>query len=65
MLQLEDVSRDLEFCFKMLNLNVYVRCILTTGCTLNTREEISNSWLNTHESGLEMELQQCQDLGGV
>ena len=35
----EDVSRDLEFCFKMLNLNVYVRCILTTGCTLNTPEE--------------------------
>lgn len=65
MLQLEDVSRDLEFCFKMLNLNVYVRCILTTGCTVNTQEQKSNRWLNTHEPGLEMELQQCQDLGGV
>lgn len=64
-MQLEDVSRDLEFCFKMLNLNVYVRCILTAGCILNIREEKSNRWLNTHESALEIELQRCLDLGGV
>lgn len=49
----------------MLNLNVYVKCILTAGCILNIQEEKSNRWLNTHRSGLEMELQQCWDLGGV